>query len=65
MENQANIREFFNKIQAAAASNAPLPWELLHTSASASRAASTSNLSRNVAYVGEDYGVGLPPMAGY
>ena len=68
MENQNSIREFFNKIQAASAGNGPLPWELLHTPpAAASRTASISGapaLSRMTASTGEDYGVGLPPMAG-
>ncbi len=68
MENQASIREFFNKIQAASSGNAPLPWELLHTTpAAASRTASINGapaLSRIAASTGTDYGVGLPPMAG-
>ena len=68
MENQASIREFFGKLQAASKGNAPLPWELLHTpAAAANRTASISGapaLSRATAAGGDDYGVGLPPMAG-
>jgi hypothetical protein len=68
MENQASIREFFNKIQAAPTGNATPPWELLHTPpAAASRTASINGapaISRMSASTGDDYGVGLPPMAG-
>ena len=68
MENQASIREFFGKLQAASSGNAPLPWELLHTPPSAANRTASINgapaLSRISASTGTDYGVGLPPMAG-
>jgi hypothetical protein len=68
MENQASIREFFGRLQAASNGNAQLPWELLHTTpAVANRTASISGapaLSRTTANAGNDYGVGLPPTAG-
>ena len=62
MEKQARVREFITRISSSIDLTQPLPYELLHTDSSRVTKLGSENGSID-SLRGNDFGVGLPPMA--